>query len=151
MNRSITPLTCFYFTILLIWGVGVVIADQFIKYKIRNFGGFYICNKGIAFGLALSPGVFWLILSIFLVIIFIYFKYLLNNSLSKPLFFLVFVLILAGAVSNIIDRLLFGCVIDYIFTPYKYLPVFNVADIAIFVGGLLLFYVIYNKNRFKRA
>ena len=50
-------------------------------------------------------------------------------------------LILGGAVGNLIDRLLLGHVIDFIdvyYTHYHW-PVFNVADSAICVGGLLLF------------
>jgi len=49
-------------------------------------------------------------------------------------------LILAGAVGNLIDRILFGQVIDFIQLYYErwYFPVFNVADIAINIGAALL-------------
>ncbi len=50
-------------------------------------------------------------------------------------------LILSGAVGNLIDRLRFGHVIDFIQVYYKtyYWPVFNVADSCICVGAFLLF------------
>ena len=51
------------------------------------------------------------------------------------------VLILGGAIGNLIDRVLFGHVIDFIQLYYKtfYWPAFNVADSAIVVGaGILL-------------
>ena len=49
-------------------------------------------------------------------------------------------LILAGAVGNLIDRLTFGFVIDFIDFHYHgfYWPVFNVADILIVLGVMLL-------------
>lgn len=50
------------------------------------------------------------------------------------------VLILGGAVGNLIDRLLYGYVIDFIDVYYRswHWPAFNVADSAITVGAILL-------------
>jgi len=49
-------------------------------------------------------------------------------------------LILAGAVSNLIDRCRYGGVVDFIMLHYHehVWPIFNVADVAICVGALLL-------------
>jgi len=50
-------------------------------------------------------------------------------------------LILAGAVGNLIDRVIYGYVIDFIdihIEPYFYWPVFNVADSAITIGACML-------------
>lgn len=49
-------------------------------------------------------------------------------------------LVLGGAVGNLIDRLWFGYVVDFIQLYYRdfYLPAFNVADSAITVGAALL-------------
>lgn len=49
-------------------------------------------------------------------------------------------LILGGAIGNLIDRILFGHVIDFIQVYYAswYWPAFNVADSAITVGAILL-------------
>ncbi|WXT99433.1 MAG: Lipoprotein signal peptidase [Catillopecten margaritatus gill symbiont] len=48
--------------------------------------------------------------------------------------------ILSGAVGNLIDRVAYGFVIDFIDVHYQdfYWPVFNVADIAISIGVALL-------------
>lgn len=46
------------------------------------------------------------------------------------------ILILSGAFSNIIDRLTFGCVTDFI--DLKFWPVFNLADIFIVLGAVFL-------------
>lgn len=50
-------------------------------------------------------------------------------------------LVLAGALSNIVDRLVYGGVVDFIsFSCGRYeWPVFNVADGAIVVGALIMF------------
>lgn len=50
-------------------------------------------------------------------------------------------LILSGAIGNLIDRLRFGHVVDFIQVYYKafYWPVFNVADSCICLGAFLLF------------
>ena len=45
-------------------------------------------------------------------------------------------LILAGAIGNLIDRIRFGCVIDFL--DFRIWPVFNVADSAITIGAVLL-------------
>jgi signal peptidase II len=46
------------------------------------------------------------------------------------------VLVAAGAIGNYLDRVLRGYVVDFIHVPYW--PVFNVADVLITVGGVLL-------------
>ena len=47
-------------------------------------------------------------------------------------------LLLGGAVGNFIDRLLLGYVTDMFAAAFVNFPVFNVADIAVVVGGVLL-------------
>lgn len=61
-------------------------------------------------------------------------------------------LILSGAVGNLIDRVLFGYVIDFISVHYDqhYFPAFNIADSGITVGaGLLLLDVFINPHHHK--
>ncbi|MDC3329240.1 signal peptidase II [Candidatus Thioglobus sp.] len=60
-------------------------------------------------------------------------------------------LILSGAIGNLIDRAVFGFVIDFINLHYQdfYWPVFNVADTAITLGVILLLLVDFKKDRAK--
>lgn len=53
-------------------------------------------------------------------------------------------MIIGGAFSNVIDRLIHGHVIDFILVYYKnyHWPVFNIADSAICVGAVILFFTI---------
>lgn len=66
--------------------------------------------------------------------------YLLRRHPAQKLFCLALSLVLAGAVGNVIDRLLFGAVIDFLdFHAFGWhWPAFNVADSAITCGACLL-------------
>jgi lipoprotein signal peptidase len=136
-------------TFVLFGGAIITAIDQFFKYKIRLNDGFYICNMGISFGVPFYPFLFWLTLSLFLIVSFLYFNYLIKNGLLRPHYILAFSLILGGASSNCLDRILLGCVFDYIYLSWKFLLIFNIADIAIFIGSCLLVFLILTKNTSK--
>jgi lipoprotein signal peptidase len=53
--------------------------------------------------------------------------------------------IISGAISNIIDRIYFGCVIDFI--DLRFWPVFNLADIYITIGAIILIKKQLTKNK----
>tara|TARA_R110002095_G_scaffold68332_3_gene58142 strand:- start:3743 stop:4240 length:498 start_codon:yes stop_codon:yes gene_type:complete len=67
-------------------------------------------------------------------------RWLGNVSRAERLLSIALVLVLGGAIGNLIDRLLFGHVVDFISLHWDryYYPAFNVADSAITVGALLL-------------
>ena len=64
---------------------------------------------------------------------------------------LALVLILGGAAGNLVDRLVYGYVIDFIDVYYDnwHWPAFNVADAAIFVGAFLLLLDAFKGTREK--
>ncbi len=101
----------------------------------------YLRNKGAAFGmLATSPWrlpFFILVSTVAVVVIFTVIKKLRDD---QKLATLALSLVLAGAVGNLIDRISYGEVIDFIFVHWyeHYWPAFNVADSAICVGVFLL-------------
>jgi signal peptidase II len=137
----------FFSSILLIGGVIItIIIDQLLKYKIRSDSGFYICNKGISFSLGINPIFFWIVLFSFLLFIFIYSKYLIKTAQLTPFFLLALILIVGGALSNGIDRLFLGCVIDFISIGWSFLPIFNPADVAISLGSFLLSLLLLSKK-----
>ena len=124
----------------------LILFDQLSKYIIRTSGGFYICNINAAFGLSLGP-VFSLVvfisLSLFLFNlkfkIFNFksisnFKFQISNFKKSQIFSII--LLFSGGASNIIDRLNYGCVIDFI--DLKFWPVFNFADVYITIGAIML-------------
>lgn len=130
--------------IFLFFAFSLIFIDQLSKYLIRQWGGFYICNQNIAWGIKIPEVLFWILW--ILIIIFLVFA-LYKKSFKKEAFYII--LILSGAVSNIIDRLAFGCVIDFI--DLVFWPVFNLADAFITAGALCLLArhlkIMYNGSR----
>ena len=103
----------------------------------------YVTNKGGAFGLFSNYPYFFVILAFILVVAGIAFipKIWKLPGLTK----VAFGLLVGGTVGNLIDRLRFGSVVDFI--DFKVWPTFNVADIAICVGvGLLVIQLITLKD-----
>ena len=114
----------------------------------------YLRNKGAAFGmLATSPWrlPFFIIVSLVaVVVIFVVIKKLRDD---QKLAAYALSLIFAGALGNLIDRIRFGEVIDFIYVHWydHYWPAFNVADSAICVGVFLLALdMIREERRMKR-
>ncbi|MDQ7969695.1 MAG: signal peptidase II, partial [Oxalicibacterium faecigallinarum] len=68
--------------------------------------------------------------------------YLLKRHAGQRLFCWALALILGGAIGNVIDRLLYGHVIDFLdfHVGGWHWPAFNVADSAIFIGAALFIY-----------
>lgn len=104
----------------------------------------YLENRGAAFGI--FQGRVYLLAAVTIVIIGgFYFNYL--RTKKKTLLFTVSTaLILTGALGNLIDRLRYGFVVDFISWHWKgayYFPTFNVADICVTIGtGLLVIYIL---------
>ncbi len=133
----------------------VVVLDQWTKYLVtKNFHlyesvpvirGFfnltYVRNKGAAFGLLSGSHGAWR--SVFFVLVaavaLAAVGMLIRKSEDK-LSLVAFSLIGGGAVGNLIDRIRFGEVVDFIEWYYRsyHWPTFNVADSAISVGVALL-------------
>jgi lipoprotein signal peptidase len=142
----------------------LVLIDQFVKYIIRARGGFYICNANLAFGIKLSYFIIFLLViaAIFALKSVENHKSKILNSkqirntneqrskrfrllnfcnwnlfrISSLEFRVSVILTASGAISNIIDRLYIGCVIDFI--NLKFWPVFNFADVYITAGAIMI-------------
>ena len=84
----------------------------------------------------------FVLVSVF-VITFIFYN--LKDKKKSLLFKICLSLILGGAVGNLIDRLRFGFVVDFL--DLRIWPVFNLADSAITIAALLLIWeVLFKKN-----
>jgi signal peptidase II len=102
-----------------------------------------IYNKGASFGI-LSGYTSVLIGISLMAILFIF--YLHRKSETKSFVVQIgFALVIGGAIGNIVDRILLGYVIDFI--EFRWWPaIFNIADIEIRAGTLLLFYLFLTKR-----
>ena len=126
----------------------VLIVDRLTKYFLfRNFsegesvrvvpGIFHITlvlNTGAAFGLFKGCSLFFTVATA-LTIAFICF-YIIRGGCKDLLMLTALGLILGGAAGNLIDRVLFGYVIDFL--DFRIWPVFNVADASITIGAFIL-------------
>lgn len=100
----------------------------------------YIQNRGAAFGILQGQAWLFLTLAAIVVVAVVYYnrKYNLPGWIQYAL-----ALIAGGTLGNLIDRLLYRSVVDFI--SIGWFPVFNVADMAIVGGGtLFMLYVIKN-------
>ncbi len=134
----------------LIGGVSVlvIIVDQLTKWLIRQsvtqpipLTRFLeitnIQNTGIGFGLLQGYGWILTIVIVLIVGVLLWYYPRVPQELLPQI---TYAFIIGGAVGNLIDRLVFGKVTDFI--SFSFWPAFNVADTAITLGviGLLIHY-----------
>lgn len=147
-------LTKKYRIYLLLIAIGILAADIITKYIVRRdiieytakvFLPFWnwtlIYNQGAAFSFLANQGgwqkmffnTFAIIISIYLIYFIIFKAYTCISGLA-------FSFILGGALGNLIDRLIFGRVTDFIDIYYRgyHFPTFNVADSFVTLGVILL-------------
>ncbi len=98
----------------------------------------YTHNYGGAWSIFDNSTLFITIVSFLIIVGIIY--YLFKNKINKKIEIVGYSLLLGGAIGNLIDRIVYGYVIDFLdFYIFKYdFPIFNVADIGIVVGIILL-------------
>lgn len=143
----------------------VFVLDQIIKLlvyfnevNIRLINNFlsisYTENTGVAF--SMLSGKRWLIILVTIIILGVLIKMVKEErfGLKKNDFYdITYGLLFAGIFSNFVDRLFHGFVIDYIsITMFGYsFPIFNIADIAIILGVILLnIYTLRNEKKDKK-
>ena len=153
-----------YIKLVIFAGI-VIVLDQFTKGLILHYlpynssvsviNGFFnlthIHNPGGAFGLMadLSPTlrsiIFLFISSLAVGLIFYFYK---KTPTQYSWLAAAFALIFGGAIGNLIDRIRFGIVVDFLdfFVGNLHWPAFNIADSAITVGiGIFIYHLIFKK------
>ena len=138
----------------------IVVLDQVAKYFVINnliiseqltlIPGFLsimkIYNSGIILGMYFHNNNLIAIISLMLVCIISIFVFLSQSGKIKShlsrVTLVAFHLIIGGAISNIIDRILHSSVVDYIHLDFINFPIFNIADIAITSAAILLIWEI---------
>ncbi len=118
----------------IFFGLVLIGADQLLKQIVLHIGIIrYMCNYGIAMGIILPRIVFILFwIGLISVVIYFWLRHITKNFYIQ----LPYILMLAGGFGNIIDRLYYGCVIDYI--PFLHISLFNFADVFITVGAMII-------------
>jgi signal peptidase II len=138
---------------------GVVALDQATKALVRAtvdqgdreavFPGVEIVhtrNTGVAFGaLAGGGAVVTVVIAIALVALLGYFA----THVRRPLVWLPTGMLLGGAIGNVVDRVRAGAVTDFVQLPLGF-PPFNVADMSITFGVLVLLYALERQDAAPR-
>ena len=120
--------------------VAISSPTKIIINNLLNFN--FVPNYKIAFSLPVSGP--WLNILIGIVIITIFSYLVLNYRRLKSLEFISFFGILLGALSNLIDRLKYGFVIDYL--DLRWFTIFNLADALISICSIILFISLIKKD-----
>ena len=98
----------------------------------------YLENRGAAFGMLQDRRIFFLAIGV--IVLFCLFRMIktLANDPRYTRFLLCLTLIGAGTIGNTLDRVRLGYVIDFFYFKWIDFPIFNVADIYITVGSILI-------------
>lgn len=133
----------------------VLVADQITKiWVVQNFtlgesiqllpifNFTYARNYGAAFSFLGDAGGWqrWLFTAIAIVVSCVLTVWLSRLKRAELKLSLALILIIGGAIGNLIDRMIYGYVVDFIHFYYQqwHYPVFNIADCAITIGAILL-------------
>lgn len=114
----------------------------------------YVRNHGAAFSFLSDAGGWqrWFFTAIAVVISVLLAVWLARNNKTQLKLNLALSLVLAGAIGNLIDRTLYGYVIDFLHLHYQnwHYPAFNIADSAICIGAVLLIWDSFSHNEVKK-
>ncbi|MCK5145475.1 signal peptidase II [bacterium] len=127
----------------MVLGQSIPLVGDFLSFT-------YVENPGIAFGIRLGNGTIFTVLSLLAslgILVYLITHWDEPMGIKSGL-----ALILGGAFGNLIDRILFGKVVDFIemgIGQYRW-PVYNIADAAVVIGmGILLITVFRHERRLK--
>nr|WP_269208494.1 signal peptidase II [Facklamia hominis] len=141
--------------------LGVLILDQAVKFYIQTnfalhearpaikglFQWFYLHNDGAGWGHFANQRFFLITIStLAAAYLFYLWRYEAQDSRIAKL---TYSLLLGGTLGNLIDRIRLGYVVDMIDLTFMNFPVFNVADMALTVGGFLLIVLLITDSRKK--
>lgn len=101
----------------------------------------YVTNTGSAFGLFKGFNLIFVLFSIIVVIVILH--YLKKIKQNENLLQFSVGLLLGGTIGNLIDRITYGFVVDFI--DFRIWPVFNIADSTVTTSAILLIILLWKK------
>lgn len=147
--------------IALIIGAAIAALDLFFKMlvllylkpvgTVKVFGDIlkltYVENRGVAFGM--FQGMQWIFIAVTVIMLFLIIFYMFKKRPQGKLVYIASALIIGGGIGNLIDRIYYGFVIDYLSFSF-FPPVCNFADYCITIGVFLLaVYLLFFTDSFK--
>ncbi len=146
---NIKPLRLYFIFLSLL----ICFIDQFSKYIISiNYKSIinkdlilftidYLENYGAAFNIFNGSRIFLSTISIFFSLVLIYFIF--KNNINKTIDLFSYSFILGGTMGNGLDRIYKGYVVDFINLNFINFAVFNIADVSINIGFVLILYNLF--------
>ncbi|TRZ96380.1 signal peptidase II [bacterium] len=136
----------------------ILLVDQLSKYTFNRVlylnqslpvikGIFHLTlvhNRGAAFGVLKDKVPLFIITSLIAAVLIWLALSKCNKTPQDKICRVALILILAGGIGNLIDRIALGYVVDFL--DFRIWPVFNLADSAITIGAILLGYVILKSS-----
>ena len=150
--------------LLDILGIIVLVAlDQFTKYlaviHLKDKPAYiiingilelnYLENRGAAFGMLQNQKVFFIFVAVVILGVIGYGLFKTPDAKKYRILHLLLSLIAAGAIGNMIDRVRFDYVVDFIYFVLINFPIFNVADIYVTISTIalvILLLFVYKEN-----
>jgi len=134
-----------------IWMAVVIAIDQWSKYRIRAtmevgdsvpvldrvLNLTFIYNKGAAFSI-LQGQTWFFLLAVLAVLAGVLYARHRGSFKGKPMMEIGAAVLLGGAIGNAIDRVAFGQVTDFFEFKFVHFAIFNVADVAVDAGAVLI-------------
>ncbi len=104
----------------------------------------YVENRGAAFGMLADAR--WIFIAFTIIILIALIVFIVKKRITNKLFNAASILIIGGGIGNLIDRIFYGYVVDYLSVSF-FPPVCNFADYCVTVGaGLMVVYLIVYSN-----
>lgn len=140
---------------LMIGSSVLIFADQFTKYLtlhyLKNTSGVvlipgvfefqYVENRGAAFGILQQKRFLLILISVAILgVLYFFYRKFPEGKRYLPLRILS-VLLVSGALGNMIDRIFRGFVVDFFYFKLINFPVFNIADCYVVISVIVLFFL----------
>lgn len=130
-------------TYMPLWSSKTIIQD--------HFNLVHAVNKGAAFGFLNRADITWqrgFFIAITLIALGVIYNLLKSTRNENKVQIIALALLLGGAIGNLIDRILYGQVTDFLdfYIGSYHWPAFNIADIALTIGALVMIAALYIKK-----
>lgn len=102
----------------------------------------YALNEGMAF--SLFSGARWVFVALTLAVCIVALWYLFSNKCKSLWLYWSIGVVVSGGIGNLIDRALYGYVIDFIEPVFVNFAIFNIADCAVTLGAVSLFAYLFS-------
>ncbi len=144
---------------LIIITLAIVAVDRITKFYVEEYldlgervpvlGNFFVItrvnNSGAAFGLLQGFNIVFVLAALIVMGLLIYFY---RDIIQDTLLTIASSLVLGGTIGNMLDRLYFGYVVDYL--DFAYWPTFNISDMFLTVGVALLAFYLWKTSHVEK-